>query len=64
MFDYVANQLMTFFLKISEKRSWSLPLELDRKGFAEVWRRALEHSEQYHQQLVSKGLTMTPIEKT
>ncbi len=49
---------------MSEKRSWLLAVEVDREGLAEVWRGPLEQAELYHQQLVSKGLTMAPIEKT
>ena len=39
-------------------------LEVDREGSAEVWRGPFEQAELYHQQLVTKGLTMAPIEKT
>ncbi len=49
---------------MTEKRSWALAVEVDREGSAEVWRGPLEQAELYHQQLVRKGLTMAPIEKT
>ena len=49
---------------MSKKRSWVLAVEVDREGFAEVWRGPFEQAELYHQQLISKGLTMAPIEKT
>ena len=63
-FDHVANSLVKIIPGMSEKRSWKLAVEVDREGSAEVWRGPLEQAELYHQQLVSKGLTMAPIEKT
>ena len=63
-FEHVANCLVTIIPGMSEKRSWLLAVEVDREGLAEVWRGPLEQAELYHQQLVSKGLTMAPIEKT
>ena len=63
-FEHVANCLVTIIPGMSEKRSWELAVEVDREGSAEVWRGPLEQAELYHQQLVSKGLTMAPIEKT
>ena len=61
-FLHVANCLVTIIPGMSEKRSWELAVEVDREGSAEVWRGPLEQAELYHQQLVSKGLTMAPIE--
>ena len=49
---------------MSEKRAWDLTVKVDNSGSAEVWRGNLEQAELYHEQLVSKGLTMAPIEKT
>ena len=63
-FEHVANCLVTIIPRMSEKRSWELAFEVDREGSAEVWRGTLEQAELYHQQLVSKGLTMAPIERT
>ena len=63
-FEHVAKCLVTIIPGLSEKRSWELAVEVDREGSAEVWRGPLEQAELYHQQLVSKGLTMAPIEKT
>ena len=63
-FEHVANCLVTIIPGMSKKRSWLLAVEVDREGFAEVWRGPLEQAELYHQQLVSKGLTMAPIEQT
>tara|TARA_Y200000002_G_scaffold156316_1_gene129262 strand:- start:588 stop:884 length:297 start_codon:yes stop_codon:yes gene_type:complete len=63
-FEYVANCLVRIIPGISKKRSWLLAVEVDREGLAEVWRGPFEQAELYHQQLVSKGLTMAPIEKT
>ena len=63
-FEHVANCLVIIIPGMSEKRSWELAVEVDREGSAEVWRGPLEQAELYHHQLVSKGLTMAPIEKT
>ena len=63
-FEHVANCLVRIIPGISEKKLWLLALEVDREGLAEVWRGPFEQAELYHQQLVTKGLTMAPIEKT
>ena len=63
-FEHVANCLVSIIPGMSEKRSWILAVEVDSEGLAEVWRGPLEQAELYHQQLVSIGLTMAPIEKT
>ena len=62
-FEHVANCLQRIVPGMCEERSWVLAIEVDREGSAEVWRGPLEQAELYHQQLVSKGLTMAPIEK-
>ena len=63
-FEHVANCLLLIIPGMSEKRSWDLAVKVDKTGSAEVWRGNLEQAELYHEQLVSKGLTMAPIEKT
>ena len=63
-FEHVANSLETIIPGMSKQRSWLLAVAVDRDGLAEVWRGPLEQAELYHQQLISKGLTMAPIEKT
>ena len=63
-FEHVASCLVEIIPAMSKKRSWELAVEVDRQGSAEVWRGPFEQAELYHQQLVSKGLTMAPIEKT
>ena len=63
-FEHVANSILLIIPAISEKRSWELAIKVDKLGSAEVWRGNLEQAELYHEQLVSKGLTMAPIEKT
>ena len=63
-FEHVANCLMRIIPGMSEKKSWHLAVEVDREGSSEVWRGPFEQAELYHQQLISKGLTMAPIEKT
>ena len=62
-FEHVANCLLVIIPGMSEKRSWDLAFKVDKSGLAEVWRGNLEQAELYHEQLVSKGLTMAPIEK-
>ena len=62
-FQHVANCLLTIIPGMSEKRSWDLAVKIDKVGSAEVWRGPFEQAELYHNQLVSKGLTMAPIEK-
>ena len=61
-FEHVANSLLTIIPDICEKRAWDLTIKVDKFGSAEVWRGNLEQAELYHQQLVSKGLTMAPID--
>ncbi len=63
-FQHVANCLLIIIPGMSEKRSWDLAVKVDKTGSAEVWRGPFEQAELYHQQLVSKGLTMAPLEKT
>ena len=63
-FQHVANCLLTIIPNMSEKRAWDLTIKVDKKGSAEVWRGNFEQAELYHEQLLSKGLTMAPIEKT
>ena len=62
-FQHVANCLLAIIPSISEKRAWDLTIKVDKTGSAEVWRGNLEEAELYHEQLLSKGLTMAPIEK-
>ena len=62
-FEHVANCLETIIPGMSRERSWKIAVEIDSEGWAEVWRGPLEQAELYHQQLLSKGLTMAPIEK-
>ena len=63
-FQHVANCLLTIIPGMSEKRAWDLTIKVDKTGLAEVWRGNLEQAELYHEQLVIKGLTMAPIERT
>tara|TARA_B100000161_G_scaffold191294_1_gene138582 strand:+ start:113 stop:400 length:288 start_codon:yes stop_codon:yes gene_type:complete len=63
-FQHVADCLLKIIPEISEKRAWDLTINVDKIGSAEVWRGNLEQAELYHEQLVSKGLTMAPVEKT
>ena len=48
---------------MTEKRAWDLTNKVVKSGSAEVWRGNLEQAELYHEQLISKGVTMAPIEK-
>ena len=63
-FQHVANSLLTIIPEMTEKRAWNLTIKVDNSGSAKVWRGNLEQAELYHEQLLSKGLTMAPIEKT
>ena len=63
-FQHVANCLLTILPSMTEKRAWDLTIKVDKTGSAEVWRGNLEQAELYHEQLISKGLTMAPIEIT
>ena len=63
-FQHVANCLLTIIPGMNEKRAWDLTIKVDKSGSAEVWRGNLEQAELYHEQLLGKGLTMAPIEKT
>ena len=63
-FQHVADCLLKIIPEISEKRAWDLTINIDKIGSAEVWRGNLEQAELYYEQLVSKGLTMAPVEKT
>ncbi len=63
-FQHVAYCLLTIIPGMSEKRSWDLAVKVDKTASAEVWRGPFEQAELYYQQLVNKGLTMAPIEKT
>ena len=62
-YQHVANCLLIIIPGMSENKAWDLTIEVDKAGSAEVWRGNLEQAELYHEQLVSKGLTMAPIEK-
>ena len=63
-FQHVANCLLTIIPSMSKQRAWDLTIKVDKTGSAEVWRGNFEQAELYHEQLISKGLTMAPIEKT
>ena len=63
-FQHVANCLLKIIPDMSEKRAWDLTIKVDNTGSAEVWRGNLEQAELYHEQLLSKGLTMAPVERT
>ena len=63
-FQHVANCLLAIIPGMSEKDAWDHTIIVDKRGSAEVWRGNLEQAELYHEQLLSKGLTMAPIEKT
>ena len=63
-FQHVATCLLKIIPGMSEKRAMDLTVKVDNSGSAEVWRGNLEQAELYHEQLLSKGLSMAPIEKT
>ena len=61
-FEHVSKCLLAIIPGMSEKRSWNLTIQVDKLGLAEVWRGNLEQAELYHEQLISMGITMAPIE--
>ena len=63
-FEHVAKSIFAVIPGMSKKKSWDLAIKVDNSGSAEVWRGNIEQAELYHEQLLSKGLTMAPIEKT
>ena len=63
-FQHVANCLLTIIPGMSEKRAWDLSIKVDKTGSAVVWKGNIEQAELYHEQLVRKGLTMAPVERT
>ena len=63
-FQHVANCLLKVIPFMNEKKAWDLTIKVDNTGSAEVWRGNLEEAELYYEQLLRKGLTMAPIEKT
>tara|TARA_B100000401_G_scaffold362527_1_gene260322 strand:- start:172 stop:459 length:288 start_codon:yes stop_codon:yes gene_type:complete len=63
-FQHVADCILAIIPGMIVKRAWDLTIKVDKTGSAEVWRGNLEQAELYHEQLVSKGLTMAPVERT
>ena len=63
-FQHVVDCILAIIPGMIVKRAWDLTIKVDKTGSAEVWRGNLEQAELYHEQLISKGLTMAPIEKT
>ena len=61
-FQHVANCLLVIVPGMSEEKAWDLTIKVDKTGSAEVWKGNLEQAELYHEQLVSEGLTMAPLE--
>ena len=61
-FQHVANCLLAIVPGMSEEKAWDLTIKVDKTGSAEVWKGNLEQAELYHEQLVSEGLTMAPLE--
>ena len=63
-FQLVSNSLLAIIPGMNEKRSWDLVIKVDKSGSPEVWRGNIEQADFYHKQLVSKGLTIDPVERT
>ena len=62
-FQHVAECILAIIPGMIVKRAWNLTIKVDQSGSEEVWRGNLEQAELYHEQLVSKGLTMAPVER-
>ena len=63
-FQHLAKFLLSIFSEISIKKLWNLTIKVDKSSSMQVSRGNLEKAQPYHDQLVSEGLTMLPIEKT
>ena len=62
-FDHVIKTLCKIIPGMTKERALNLTTKVDSEGSAEVWCGPLEQAELYHQQLLSKGLTMAPLER-
>ena len=62
-FEHVVESLCKIIPGMNADRAWTLARRIDGEGSAEVWCGPLEQAELYHQQLVSQGLTMAPVER-
>ncbi len=62
-FEHVAKSLMKVIPGMNEKKAWERANQVDKEGSAEVWSGPLEQAELYHQQLLTLGLTMAPIQR-
>ena len=63
-FRHVANCLLKIIPSMSEQTAWHLTNKVDKTGSAEVGRGKFEQAARNHAQLLIKGLSMAPIEKT
>lgn len=63
-YQHVVNSLMKIIPSMNEDKAWGLARKIDNEGSAEVWAGPLEQAELYHQQLLSEGLSMAPLERT
>ena len=62
-FQHVANCLLKVIPGMNENKAWYLTNQVDKSGSAVVWKGNFEEAELYYEQLLSRGLTMAPIEK-
>ncbi len=62
-YEHVVDCLKKIIPAMSEEKAWRLANKIDSEGLAEVWCGPLEQAELYHQQLLSEGLTMAPLER-
>ena len=63
-FQHLAKFFFSIISEISIKKLWILTIKVDKTGSMQVSRSNLEQAKKYHDQLVSEGSTMLPIEKT
>ncbi len=63
-YEHVVKCLTKIIPGMNEEKAWKLARRIDTEGYAIVWCGPLEQAELYHQQLLSEGLTMAPIERT
>jgi ATP-dependent Clp protease adaptor protein ClpS len=61
-FEHVTATLVQIIPQMTPDEAWSMADRIHNEGAATVWSGPLEQAELYHQQLGTKGLTMSPLE--
>jgi ATP-dependent Clp protease adaptor protein ClpS len=61
-FEHVTVTLVQIIPQMTPDEAWAMADRIHNEGAATVWSGPLEQAELYHQQLGTKGLTMSPLE--